>query len=176
MCWSLKGRWAAGKSRPVFAGGLLAGSPPFDLLLAYGNNSRRRVLRIPTVRRITMQTQSTDQLVAKKCVSCEGGVAKYTLPEAQAQLKTLSGWRLTYDGQRIRKDWVVKNFMAGIKFFNRVAETAEAEGHHPDLHLEGYRNVWIELWTHAIGGLSENDFILAAKIDQLPIELKKSSS
>ena len=65
--------------------------------------------------------------------------------------------------------------MAGIKFFNAVAELAEDEGHHPDLHLEGYRNVWIELWTHAIGGLSENDFILAAKIDELPIEVKKST-
>ena len=53
-----------------------------------------------------------------------------------------------------------------------AAELAEAEGHHPDLHLEGYRQVWIEIWTHAIGGLSENDFILAAKIDQLPVELK----
>ena len=57
--------------------------------------------------------------------------------------------------------------MAAIDFFNRVAELAEAENHHPDLHLEGYRHVAIEIWTHAIGGLSENDFILAAKIDQL---------
>jgi len=52
-----------------------------------------------------------------------------------------------------------------------VAELAEQEGHHPDLHLERYRNVWIELWTHAIGGLSENDFILAAKIDLVPVKL-----
>ena len=56
----------------------------------------------------------------------------------------------------------------------RPADLAEAEGHHPDLHLEGYRSVAIEIWTHAIGGLSENDFILAAKIDRLPIELKKT--
>ncbi len=62
--------------------------------------------------------------------------------------------------------------MAGIDFFSRVADVAENDGHHPDLHLEGYRNVWIELYTHAIGGLSENDFILAAKIDDLPIRLK----
>ena len=62
--------------------------------------------------------------------------------------------------------------MAGMDFFRRVAEIAEADGHHPDLHLAGYRNVWIELWTHAIGGLSENDFILAAKIDQVPIDLR----
>ena len=98
---------------------------------------------------------------------------KYSLEESRASSTTLDGWRLTHDGQRIRKDWVVKNFMAGIEFFNRVAEIAEGDGHHPDLHLEGYRNAWIELYTHAIGGLSENDFILAAKIDQLPVTLKK---
>jgi 4a-hydroxytetrahydrobiopterin dehydratase len=61
----------------------------------------------------------------------------------------------------------MKDFMTAIAFFGRVAAIAESEGHHPDLHLQEYRNVWIELWTHAIGGLSENDFILAAKIDQL---------
>ena len=55
-----------------------------------------------------------------------------------------------------------------------MAQLAEEDGHHPDIHLEGYRRVWIELWTHAIGGLSENDFILAAKIDQLPIGVKKA--
>jgi 4a-hydroxytetrahydrobiopterin dehydratase len=121
-----------------------------------------------------MQTQTTDELTHKKCVPCEGGVPKYSREEAEAQIKGLSGWRLSPDGQRIRKDWTVKNFMAAIKFFNAVADLAEDEGHHPDLHLEGYRKVWIELWTHAIGGLSENDFILAAKIDELPIEVKKS--
>ena len=120
-----------------------------------------------------MQTQTPDQLVKKKCLPCEGGVPKYELDEARDQLERLSGWRLTQDGQRIRKDWTVKNFMAAMDFFNRVAEIAEADGHHPDLHLEGYRKVWIELWTHAIGGLSENDFILAAKIDQVPVKLKQ---
>lgn len=120
-----------------------------------------------------MQVQSAEQLTQKKCVPCEGGVPKFSLSEAQEQLKQVEGWKLTHDGQRIRKDWVVKNFMAGMKFFNEVARVAEDDQHHPDLHLEGYRNVWIELWTHAIGGLSENDFILAAKIDQLPVELKK---
>ena len=119
-----------------------------------------------------MQTQTTEQLTQKKCVSCEGGVPKYSLEEAREQLANLSGWRLTHEGERIRKDWVVKNFMAGIDFFNRVARVAEDEGHHPDLHLEGYRNASIEIYTHAIGGLSENDFILAAKIDQLPVALK----
>jgi len=119
-----------------------------------------------------MQTQTDEQLVTKKCVPCEGGVPKYSAAEAAEQLKSLAGWRLTHDGERIRKDWVVKNFVAGIEFFDAVARLAEAEQHHPDLHLEGYRNVWIEIWTHAIGGLSENDFILAAKIDRLPVRKK----
>ncbi|MBL7044555.1 MAG: 4a-hydroxytetrahydrobiopterin dehydratase [Pirellulaceae bacterium] len=120
-----------------------------------------------------MQIQAADQLVAKKCKPCEGGVDPCTLDEAREQLGTLPGWHLTHDGQRIRKNWTVKNFLAGLAFFNRVADVAEEDGHHPDLHIEGYRNVWVELWTHAIGGLSENDFILAAKIDQLPIEAKQ---
>ena len=119
-----------------------------------------------------MSPQSTDELVAKKCVPCEGGVPRYSAAEAQEQLQKLQGWEMSHDGQRIRKKWTVKNFVAGINFFTRVADLAEAEQHHPDLHLSGYRNVEIEIWTHAIGGLSENDFILAAKIDELPVETK----
>ena len=119
-----------------------------------------------------MATQSVEQLRAKRCLPCEGGVPKLTSEETQAQLASLSGWSVTSDGKRIRKEWTVKNFMAGMRFFNKVAEIAEAEGHHPDLHIAGYRNVSIEIWTHAIDGLSENDFILAAKIDELPVELK----
>jgi len=119
-----------------------------------------------------MEIYGSDQLVAKKCKPCEGGVEPCTVDEAREQLKKLADWQLTSDGQRIRKQWTVKNFMAGMDFFNKVAAIAEEDGHHPDLHIEGYRNVSIELWTHAIGGLSENDFILAAKIDRLPIELK----
>jgi 4a-hydroxytetrahydrobiopterin dehydratase len=120
-----------------------------------------------------MNTQTSDQLVTKKCVPCEGVVDAYPRSEALAQLEKLPDWQLTADGRQIRREWVVKDFMAGMRFFNRVAELAEEDGHHPDLHLTGYRNVAVELWTHAINGLSENDFILAAKIDRLPVELKK---
>jgi len=119
-------------------------------------------------------TQAPTDLASKRCVPCEGGVEPYTLAEAEEQSALLPGWTLTHEGRRIRKDWTVKHFRAGIEFFRRVAEVAEAEGHHPDLHLEGFRHVWIELWTHAIEGLSENDFILAAKIDQVPIELRRT--
>lgn len=93
--------------------------------------------------------------------------------EAAALLKQVDHWELSHEGQRIRRRWTAKNFMAGIEFFNKVAELAEQEGHHPDLHLEGYRHVIVELWTHAVSGLTENDFILAAKIDQMPIALKR---
>jgi 4a-hydroxytetrahydrobiopterin dehydratase len=119
-----------------------------------------------------MTTQTINELTHKKCVPCEGGVPKLTREQAEEQIRELTGWELTANGERIRKQWVVADFMAGMNFFNQVAELAETEGHHPDLHLEGYRNAAIEIWTHAIGGLSENDFILAAKIDQLPVELK----
>ena len=119
-----------------------------------------------------MNAQTVEQLCARKCLPCEGGVPKLTAGEAEAQLAKLPGWTIAHQGERIRKEWVVKNFLAGMRFFEEVAEVAEAEGHHPDLHLVSYRNVTIEIWTHAIGGLSENDFILAAKIDELPIELK----
>ena len=119
-----------------------------------------------------MEVESCDALVGKKCKPCEGGVEPFTLEQSQAQLKELPDWYLTKDNQRIRRDWTVKNFLAGMAFLNAVAEVAEDDNHHPDIHLEGYRNVSIELWTHAIGGLSENDFILAAKIDRLPISLQ----
>jgi 4a-hydroxytetrahydrobiopterin dehydratase len=121
---------------------------------------------------MAVQIQTAEQLCTKKCVPCEGGVPKLTPAEAEEQIRQLSGWQLTSNHERIRKTWVVKNFMAAMNFLNHVACVAECDGHHPDVHIERYRNVTIELYTHAIGGLSENDFILAAKIDALPVALK----
>jgi 4a-hydroxytetrahydrobiopterin dehydratase len=115
---------------------------------------------------------ATEELSRKHCVPCEGGVPKLTPEQARELLRAVPNWRLTTDGQRLRREWRVKDFQVGLDFFRRVGQIAEEEGHHPDLHLVGYRNVAIEIWTHAIGGLSENDFILAAKIDRLPVELK----
>lgn len=118
-----------------------------------------------------MPSPTIAELQAKKCVPCEGGVPKLTSEEAEQHLAAVSGWQLTPDHQRISKNWKVTNFLAGMSFLNQVAELAESEGHHPDIHLTQYRFISIEIWTHAIGGLSENDFILAAKIDELPVEL-----
>lgn len=114
-----------------------------------------------------MEIQSSDQLTTKKCEPCEGGVEPCSLSFSRDQLQQLDGWQLTDDGKRIFKNWTFKNFVQSLDFLNRVGEVAESEQHHPDLHLTSYRNVNIEIWTHAIGGLSENDFILAAKIDQV---------
>jgi 4a-hydroxytetrahydrobiopterin dehydratase len=109
---------------------------------------------------------------SKHCAPCEGGIPALPATQVTQFLAHMPTWKLTADGQRIRREWRVKDFLAGLDFFQTVGRLAEEEGHHPDLHLVGYRNVAIEIWTHAIGGLSENDFILAAKIDKLPVELK----
>ncbi|MFT3882092.1 MAG: 4a-hydroxytetrahydrobiopterin dehydratase [Gemmatales bacterium] len=112
------------------------------------------------------------ELSGKKCVPCEGGVQPLSRNEVERMLMGLPDWKLSEDGKSISRSYKCKDFMTAIKFFDNLAEIAEAEDHHPDLHLSGYRNVKIEMSTHAIGGLSENDFILAAKIDQVPVEVK----
>jgi 4a-hydroxytetrahydrobiopterin dehydratase len=112
-----------------------------------------------------VKVQSASLLVGKTCKPCEGGVEAYGLTEAQEQLRELAAWSLSEDGKSIVRKWQTKNFAQAMKLLNSVAELAEQDQHHPDLHLTGYRHVRIELTTHAIGGLSENDFILAAKID-----------
>ncbi len=106
-------------------------------------------------------------LANRKCRACEGGVEPLPASAAQALLADVKGWELIDGGKAIRKRVRCKHFMDAIGLMQRVAPIAEAEDHHPDLHLTGYRNLTIELSTHAIGGLSENDFILAAKIDAL---------
>lgn len=119
--------------------------------------------------------QTTQQLCSTRCVPCEGGVPRMSMDEIQKQLGATPGWEFAAQPDRIRKSWVVRNFSAGMNFFREVERVAEAEGHHPDLHLVGFRNITIEIWTHAIQGLSINDFILAARIDQLPIELRTAT-
>jgi 4a-hydroxytetrahydrobiopterin dehydratase len=119
-----------------------------------------------------MTVQTLKEPVHKHCSPCERNLATVKMVAVEAQLEKVPGWRITHAGKRIRKDWVVKNFTAGLEFFDCVDQLAEEEGHYPDLHIEGFRNVWIELSTHAIGGLSDNTFILAARIDKLPFKRK----
>jgi len=118
-------------------------------------------------------TMSTMDLRRQHCQPCEGDVPALSEDEASRQLEAVPKWQLSGDGKHIWREWTVKDFAAGMGFLRLVGDVAEAEGHHPDLHLTGYRTVTIELWTHAVGGLTENDFILAAKIDQVPVEEKR---
>ena len=107
----------------------------------------------------------SEELLQKRCKPCEGGVIPLTHPQAQQYLSSLTGWTLSDDGKSIRKEYKFKNFKEVIAFFNKIAQVSEAENHHPDLMI-GYSRVRAELSTHAIGGLSENDFIVAAKFDR----------
>lgn len=104
------------------------------------------------------------ELAAKRCKPCEGGMPPLNLDESKRLLAQVEGWKL--EEKTIQKSFKFKNFVEAIKFVNRVADLAESEGHHPDIHIS-YNRVKLSLMTHVIGGLSENDFILAAKIDRL---------
>jgi 4a-hydroxytetrahydrobiopterin dehydratase len=119
-----------------------------------------------------VSTSNLKDLTQKRCRPCEKGAPPLSSDLVQTYLKALSGWVLSQDGKRISREYLMKDFLSAIRFMNRIAEAAEAEDHHPDLHLTGYRKLRVELTTHALGGLSENDFILAAKIEALPKELK----
>jgi 4a-hydroxytetrahydrobiopterin dehydratase len=110
---------------------------------------------------------SASELTAKKCTACEGDTPALTKEQIADYLPAVSEWKLSDDGKMIRRKYKFKDFVTAMAFLQKVGDLAEDEEHHPDLHLTGYRNVTIELTTHAIGGLSANDFIVAAKIDKL---------
>jgi len=107
-----------------------------------------------------------DDLLQKKCVPCEGGTPPLTRQEAEKYLKQVAGWQLSADAKKISRRFVFKDFKEAMAFVNKVAALAESEGHHPDIYIL-WNQVRLQLTTHAIKGLSENDFILAAKIDQI---------
>jgi len=113
------------------------------------------------------------ELAQKKCQPCEGMGKPLDIDQVSVLMSNVPEWKTGADGKSISRKLVMKNFTAAVELIARIAEIANAEDHHPDIHLTGYRNLVVELKTHAIGGLSQNDFIVAAKIDQLPVELKK---
>ncbi|HEX5429794.1 MAG TPA: 4a-hydroxytetrahydrobiopterin dehydratase [Patescibacteria group bacterium] len=103
------------------------------------------------------------KLSDKRCAPCEAGTPPLSPAEIKKYLRELRGWKLI-EGIRITKDYKFKSFPDTMAFVNRVALIAQEEGHHPDMKVS-YSRVTVEFSTHAINGLSENDFILAAKID-----------
>lgn len=113
------------------------------------------------------QVATSDELIQRKCAACEGGVGPCSFDLAREQIAHLADWRLDDTGKSMRRALRFRNFVQALAALNRIAELAEQEQHHPDIHLTGYRVLTIDLTTHAVAGLSENDFILAAKIDRL---------
>lgn len=103
-------------------------------------------------------------LTSKKCVPCHGGVPRLTGEEIEPLLSQLDGWRVVEE-HHLHKAYQFTNFADALRFVNRAGEIAEREGHHPDISF-GWGYARLEIYTHAIGGLTESDFILAAKIDE----------
>jgi len=108
---------------------------------------------------------SATELTQKHCVPCEGGTPPMTRDQAEPLVKQLDGWEIVED-KKLSKSYRFGNFVEAVDFVDKITPVAEAEGHHPDLYVR-WGEVRVELWTHAVGGLSENDFIMAAKIDQV---------
>ena len=107
-----------------------------------------------------------ENLVKGHCVPCEGGTKPLTSEQIEDYFKVLSGWKVV-ENTSIIKQYQCKDFAEALSFVNAVGAIAESEGHHPDMNLFGWNKVAVTLSTHAIGGLSTNDFILAAKIDAM---------
>jgi len=106
-------------------------------------------------------------LTKQKCEPCEGGVKPFDSDEIKTYMTYLkTPWEVYDDGKKIERKFKFKDFVENMKFVNKVADIAENEGHHPDFEIN-YSKTKITLWTHAIGGLSVNDFIVASKIEQI---------
>ena len=101
----------------------------------------------------------------ERCVPCEGGLEPLSEAEAREHLNHVPEW--TLDFPRIERSFRLKDFRAALAWVNRVGMLAEEAGHHPDFHVEGWNGVRLVLYTHAIGGLHANDFVVAKRIDEL---------
>ena len=110
-----------------------------------------------------------NELAARKCKPCEGGIAPLTRAAAEQLLAQISrSWGLSEDGRAIRRELSFRDFYRTMSFVNALAHIANIEDHHPDLEV-GYNYCHVTFTTHAIGGLSENDFVCAAKVDLIPL-------
>ena len=113
-----------------------------------------------------ISSSNTPVLRDKHCVPCEGGTAPLQSAQIKEYLQALSGWRVEEEKQLV-KEYRGKDFAEALAFVDASGKIAETEGHHPDINLHSWNKVTLTLSTHAIGGLSINDFILAAKIDEM---------
>ena len=110
------------------------------------------------------------ELHNKKCIACDGSIPAFNVEEIHKYLKKVDGWDVKQDESKnfyLIKEFKFENFINSQKFINKVGNIAETEGHHPDIWF-GWGYAKIKIFTHAIKGLAESDFILAAKIDKIP--------
>lgn len=114
---------------------------------------------------------------ASKCVGCEG-IGEALAPEDVERQRSLliPDWAATDNFTRLRRSLKTKNFDTALEYINKIGEIAEAEQHHPDLTIRSWNHVDIVLWTHTLGGVTDNDLIMAVKIDTIPVALAKRKS
>ncbi len=105
-------------------------------------------------------------LAEKSCVPCQGGVPPLPQEDAEQLLAQVPGWSLVHNGTRLERRFTFKNFAGAMAFVEQVGELAEQEGHHPDIAF-GWGYATVTYYTHKIGGLHENDFVMAAKVNEL---------
>jgi 4a-hydroxytetrahydrobiopterin dehydratase len=125
--------------------------------------------------RAEFTVRDREDLASRSCVPCRGGVPPLSERDAARGLESTPAWRLEDNGTRLARSFEFEDFVGAMRFVNRVAEVAEQQGHHPDIAIH-WNRVDLLLWTHKIGGLHENDFILAAKIHRLLEESPAASA
>lgn len=108
-----------------------------------------------------------NELNTKRCEPCEGGIDPLSAEQCAPYLEMIPKWAIV-ETIRIEREFELKDFSQALKLINSIGVVAEDEGHHPDMLVYSWNKVKVTLWTHAIGGLSINDFIVASKIDRLP--------
>lgn len=106
------------------------------------------------------------KLESKRCIPCRGGISPLTGEEADSYINEVPGWKLIDGKRKIRREFTHKDFGSALAFVNKIGEVAEEEGHHPDI-LFGWGYCTVVFYTHKIGGLHENDFIMAARVNVL---------
>jgi 4a-hydroxytetrahydrobiopterin dehydratase len=114
-------------------------------------------------------------LAEKECIPCKGGVPPLGEPETAELLNRLGGgWRVV-DGHHLEKEYRFRDFRSALAFTNKIGELAETQGHHPDIHL-AWGRVRLTIWTHKIDGLTESDFVFAAKADTVEVSMNKETA